>query len=94
MAGAGGGVRRRKPGYLADMSQGDPTVPDTAMATGSDVGEPGDRSGGPPLDAGERALLRTLTEGGSAGDVVHDAPEDSPAAARAVEDDAPLDGYR
>jgi hypothetical protein len=75
------------------MSQDDPTVPDTAMATGSDAGEPGDRSGGPPLDAGERALLHDLVEGTDAPDVVHDAPEDSAAAARAADDDAPLSDY-
>ena len=75
------------------MAKDDPTVPDTAMATGSDAGEPGDRSGGPPLDESERALLRDLVGGSDAEDVVHDAPEDSPAAARAAEDDTPLDGY-
>jgi hypothetical protein len=74
------------------MSQ-DPTVPDTGMATGSDAGEPGERSDGPPLDASERALLRDLVEGCDTPDVVHDAPEDSAAAARAAEDDTPLSGY-
>jgi hypothetical protein len=72
------------------MTPDEPTVPDTAMATGSDAGEPGDRSAGPPLDASERALLRNLIEGSDAPDVVQDAPEDSPAAAQAAADDAPL----
>ena len=72
------------------MTEHDPTVPDTAMATGSDAGAPGERSSGPPLDPDERALLRDLMDKADALDAVHDAPEDSPAAAQAAEDDAPL----
>jgi hypothetical protein len=69
----------------------DPTVPDTAMASGSDSGAPGDRLTGPPLDPAERALLERLQDGSDAPDVVQNAPEDSAAAVRAVEDDTVLD---
>jgi hypothetical protein len=69
----------------------DPTVLDTAMDTGSDVGEPGERADGGPLTDDEDALLRRLSQDDRA-PVVTDAPEDSPAAARAVADDSPLPG--
>ena len=68
---------------------GDSSVLDSAMDTGSDVGEPGDRPDGGPLTDDERALLDRLTHDESAV-VVTDAPEDSPAAARAVADDTVL----
>ena len=71
----------------------DPTpaspVLDSAMDTGSDVGEPGDRPDDGPLTDNERALLDRLTHDDST-DVVTDAPEDSPAAARAVADETVL----
>jgi hypothetical protein len=67
----------------------DPTVMDTAMDTGSDAGEPGDRPDDGPLTGDERALLDQLTHDDGAV-VVTDAPEDSPAAARAAVDDTVL----
>ena len=67
----------------------DDTVLDSAMDTGSDVGEPGDRSDAGPLSTDERALLDRLAHG-DRDPVVTDAPEDSPEAARAVADDSPL----
>jgi hypothetical protein len=39
----------------------DPTVPDTAMATGNDVGEPGGPTPQPLLDPDEQALLEEPT---------------------------------
>ena len=68
---------------------GDPAVLDSAMDTGSDVGEPGDRPDGGPLTDDERALLDRLVHD-ERPHVVTDAPEDSPAAARAVADDTVL----
>jgi hypothetical protein len=67
----------------------DPTVLESAMDTGSDSGEPGDRSDEGPLTGDERDLLDRLTHDARP-DVVTDAPEDSPAAARAVADDTVL----
>src|SRR5690349_7113132 len=66
-----------------DTSRDDLTVPDSAMDTGSDDGEPGDRPAEGPLTDDERALLDQLTQHGGA-DVVTQADEDSPAFARAV----------
>ena len=65
----------------------DSTVPDTAMATGNDEGEPG-RPDTRPLDKDERRLLKQLKKpaGGEAEPAVEDAPE----VAAAVADDAPL----
>lgn len=65
----------------------DEPVPDTAMASGSEAGEPGERTRIPrPYD---RELLEDLEreqpESAPVGAV-----EDSPAAARAVEDDSVL----
>jgi hypothetical protein len=77
---------------ITDPAITDPTVMESAMDTGSDAGEPGDRSDGGPLTDDERALLDRLVE--EANDrstvVVTDAPEDSPAAAAAVADDTVL----
>ena len=79
------------------MSLGDddtvrePILLDSAMDTGRDGGEPGDRPDEGPLSDDERALLDQLAHDDGA-DVVTDAPEDSPEAARAVADDAPLPG--
>ncbi len=61
-------------------------VPDTAMATGSEDGEPGEQSDARPLRPDERAVLADFV--GSAG--ATNAVEDSPAAARAAEDDSVL----
>jgi hypothetical protein len=63
-------------------------LPETAMATGNDEGEPGERSGSGPLAPDERQLLDALTEPDDtpAGPAAEDAPE----VAAAVADDAPL----
>jgi hypothetical protein len=74
------------------MTRGDDaTVPDSAMDTGSEYGEPGDRLPEPPLDADEQATLQSLVEDRREV-VVTDAPEDSPAAAAAADDDTVLPG--
>ncbi len=67
----------------------DPGVLESAMDTGSEVGEPGDRPAEPPLTDDERALLDRLVHD-DRDVVVTDAPEDSPDAARAVADDTVL----
>ena len=64
-------------------------LPDTAMMSGSDDGEPGERLADPPLSDDDRAVLDALA--------THDAPvveavEDSGAASTAAEDDSPLPG--
>jgi len=61
-------------------------VPDTAMATGSEDGEPGEQPDGRLLRPDERAVLADLA--GSA-DAIK-AVEDSPATARAAKDDSVL----
>jgi hypothetical protein len=68
----------------------DDTTPDTAMATGNDAGEPGERPAGGPLTGEEEQLLERLkrSDDGSAEPAV----EDSPAVAAAAADDAPLPG--
>ena len=70
----------------------DTETPDTAMATGNDEGEPGDRPDGGPLTADEQQLLERL----EAPDDTPAAPavEDSPEAAAAAADDAPLPAAR
>ena len=66
----------------------DPALPDTAMASGSDAGEPGEHLGPDDLDPDEKRLLteleRDVDGSGSTG------PEDSIAAVRAAEDEGPL----
>ena len=64
-------------------------VIDSAMDTGSELGEPGDRPDEGPLTGEERALLDRLIDD-QAPAVVTDAPEDSPAMAEAVADDTVL----
>ncbi len=64
------------------------TDPDTAMHSGSDAGEPGERGGTGPLGPDENALLEELQNAG--GDAGGDFPEESEAAARAADDDTPL----
>jgi hypothetical protein len=63
-------------------------VPDTAMATGNDEGEPGEQRESGPLSADEQELLERL----EARDDAPAAPavEDSPEFAAAADDDAPL----
>jgi hypothetical protein len=62
-------------------------LPDTAMATGNDEGEPG-RPDTRPLAKDERKLLEELKKPGDG--VAEPAVEDSPAVAAAAADDAPL----
>jgi hypothetical protein len=64
-------------------------APDTAMASGSDAGEPGSHLGPGDLAPDEERLLAALER-----DVPlsHVSLEESPAVVRAVEDDAPLPG--
>ena len=64
------------------------TGPDSAMASGSDAGEPGERSDRRPLRSDEEAVRQALEQ--DAGAVVGDFPEESEAAGRAADDDAPL----
>jgi hypothetical protein len=66
----------------------DPMLPDTAMASGSDEGEPGERGDSGPLGPDEQRLLERLER--SAGDDAAGSPEETEAAARAAADDAPL----
>jgi hypothetical protein len=67
-------------------------VPDSAMDTGSEDGEPGGTTDVTPLTDDERAMLERLRHSGGES-VVGAAPEGSPAAGEAAEDDAPLPGY-
>jgi hypothetical protein len=62
-------------------------LPDTAMATGNDEGEPG-RPDTRPLAKDERKLLKELTR--STGGSGEPAVEDGPEMAAAAGDDAPL----
>ena len=66
----------------------DSAMPDSAMDTGSDAGEPGERLGEVDLAPDEERLLAELARG--VDDTSTDAPEDSVAALRAAEDEAPL----
>jgi len=65
----------------------DPALPDTAMATGNDQGEPGGTDTR-PLGDDERKLLKKLQKPGKG--EAEPAVEDSPAVAAAAADDAPL----
>ena len=65
----------------------DPTLPDTALATGTDEGEPG-RPDTRPLAEDERALLEQLQEPGEG--EAEPAVEDSAEVAAAAADGAPL----
>jgi hypothetical protein len=62
-------------------------LPDTAMATGNDEGEPG-RPDTRPLQEDERELLEQLQETGDGS--AEPAVEDTPEMAAAAADDAPL----
>ena len=62
------------------------------MDTGSEDGEPGGSSDATPLTDDERAILDRLRHAGG-DDVVGAAPEESPAAGDAADDDAPLSDY-
>jgi len=62
-------------------------LPDTAMATGNDQGEPG-RTDTRPLERDERKLLKQLRKPGDG--PAEPAVEDAPEVAAAAADDAPL----
>jgi hypothetical protein len=64
----------------------DPT-PDTAMASGSDAGEPGGHLGPGDLAPDEERLLAALERDPRSGAV---SPEETAAEVRAAEDEAPL----
>ena len=67
----------------------DPALPDSAMASGSDAGEPGEHLGPSDLEPDEQRMLAALQDGGPA-PASGDFPEESLAAVRAAEDDGPL----
>jgi hypothetical protein len=64
------------------------TGPDSAMASGSDAGEPGEHGDRRPLRSEEEAVLSALQDPGPP--VAGEFPEESEAAGRAADDDAPL----
>ena len=64
------------------------TGPDSAMATGSDAGEPGESGDSRPLRSDEEAVLDAL--GQDTGSAEGDFPEESDAAGRAADDETPL----
>ena len=64
------------------------TGPDSAMASGSDAGEPGERADRRPLRSDEEAVLQALEE--PAAPTGEEFPEESEAAGRAADDEAPL----
>jgi len=67
----------------------DSVLPDTAMATGNDEGEPGRPDPG-PLAKDERKLLKQLQK--PTDDPAEPVAEDSPEVATAVAEDAPVPG--
>ncbi len=69
----------------------DPT-PDTAMASGSDAGEPGGHLGPGDLSPDEERLLAALERDARTSPAAPASPEETIAAVRAAEDDAPLPG--
>jgi hypothetical protein len=71
-----------------DSDVPDRGLPDTAMASGSDAGEPGEHLGPSALDADERRLLEALEAGTTAPD--DEAPEELLLEERAAEDEGPL----
>ncbi len=66
------------------------TGPDSAMASGSDAGEPGEHGDRRPLRSEEEAVLSALEDPGPP--IAGEFPEESEAAGRAADDDAPLPG--
>jgi hypothetical protein len=70
-----------------DGTDPDSMLPDSAMDTGSDAGEPGGHLGPGDLEPDEERLLAALER--DAGPAGAGAPADSPLA-RAAEDEAPL----
>ncbi len=76
-----------KRGSIGVTDPDDPT-PDTAMASGSDAGEPGGHLGPGDLAPDEERLLAALERDAGSGPV--DTPEETIAAVRAAEDEGPL----
>jgi hypothetical protein len=76
---------------VSTHDEGDTQLPDTAMASGSDAGTPGEHLGPGQLDADERRLLHELT--GDPTPARTDAPEDTLLAVRAAEDEGPLPAH-
>lgn len=79
------------PGPWVGITARETDVPDedTAMATGNDEAEPGEhRSDDGPLRSTDQALLAELADPGAPAD--GDAVEDTPAAARAVDEGSVL----
>jgi hypothetical protein len=64
------------------------TGPDSAMASGSDAGEPGQHGDSRPLRSDEEAVREALEQ--DAGPAGGDFPEESDAAGRAADDETPL----
>jgi hypothetical protein len=62
--------------------------PDSAMATGSDAGEPGEHGDRRPLRSDEEAIRAALEQ--DAGPAEGEFPEESEAAGRAADDETPL----
>ena len=72
------------------MTSPDDVQPDSAMASGSDAGEPGEHLGPADLTADERRVLEALERDAPAGREDDDLADD--AVVRAAEDEAPLPG--
>ena len=75
---------------LGDVPLVDSALSDSAMASGSDAGEPGEHLGPSELRPDEQRLLAALSRDVGGAPVVTGAPEDDAAAVRAAEDEAPL----
>jgi len=63
-------------------------APDSAMATGSDAGQPGEHGDRRPLGSDEEAVREALEQ--DAGSAEGRFPEESEAAGRAADDETPL----
>lgn len=72
------------------MTRPDDLDPDSAMASGSDAGEPGERLGAGDLTDDERRVLEELARDAPADRQDDDIADD--AVVRAAEDEAPLPG--
>jgi len=72
------------------MTSPDDVQPDSAMASGSDAGEPGEHLGPADLTAEERRVLEELERDAPADRQDDDVADD--AVVRAAEDEAPLPG--
>ena len=72
------------------MTSPDDPTPDSAMASGSDAGEPGEHLGPADLSADERRVLEELERDAPVDRRDDDVADD--AVVRAAEDEAPLPG--